>query len=164
MALELSQIILNQIHAYGEASYPEEGAGFLLGHVYPLSPDFGRGDGGEGFDRRLVTAILGLENAREDAARHNRYLLTPQDYLRGEQEAARLGLDVLGVFHSHPDHPNRPSEFDRDWAMPWFSYLITSVQSGRSTSSRSWRLAEDRSQFYEERIEIRELRIEGREP
>lgn len=140
MSLELSQDILDQIHAYGEAAYPEEGAGFLLG----------RADD----ERRQVTALFELANAREDTARHNRYLLTSQDYLRSEEEAARLGLDVLGVFHSHPDHPNQPSEFDREWAMPWFSYVITSVQSGRAVESRSWRLVEDRSTFVEERISV----------
>jgi len=144
MTLELTQDLLNDIHAHGEAAYPEEGAGFLLGYLLP-------GEGSDG-DRRRVTAILGLENTREDAARRNRYLLTPQAYLRGEQEAARLGLEVLGVFHSHPDHPDRPSEFDREWAMPWFSYVITSVHSGRAVESRSWRLAEDRSSFNEESI------------
>jgi proteasome lid subunit RPN8/RPN11 len=149
MPLELSQVLLDQIHAHGERAYPEEGAGFLLGS----------GNG----DRRQVTAILRLDNAREDAARHNRYLLTPQDYLRGEEQAASLGLDVLGVFHSHPDHPDRPSEFDRQWAMPWFSYLITSVHSGRALGSRSWRLADDRSSFVEERIEIQEWRVENRD-
>ena len=162
--LELTPELLNQIHAHGEAAYPEEGAGFLLGHLLPPSPGIGRaapalagrGAGGEGLvgDHRQVTAILRLENAREDASRHNRYLLTPQAYLLGEGEAARLGLDVLGVFHSHPDHPNRPSEFDREWAMPWFSYLITSVQSGQAVESRCWRLAEDRSGFHEESIFI----------
>jgi len=140
MTLELSRDILDKIHAHGEAAYPEEGAGFLLGQV-----------NGE---RRQVIDLLELVNAREDAARHNRYLLTPQDYLRGEAEAARLGLDVLGVFHSHPDHPDRPSEFDREWAMPWFSYMITSVQAGHAVESRSWRLAEDRSTFVEETILI----------
>ena len=140
MTLELSRDILDKIHAHGEAAYPEEGAGFLLGQV-----------NGE---HRQVIDLLELVNAREDAARHNRYLLTPQDYLRGEAEAARLGLDVLGVFHSHPDHPDRPSEFDREWAMPWFSYMITSVQAGHAVESRSWRLAEDRSTFVEETILI----------
>ena len=149
MEIEISQDILNQIHAHGETAYPEEGAGFLLGVA-----------SGE---RRQVTALLGLSNAREDAARYNRYLLTPQDYLRGEAEAARLALDVLGVFHSHPDHPNGPSEFDREWAMPWFSYVITSVQSGHAVESRSWRLAEDRSGFIEETmlIENGEPRVES---
>jgi len=140
MGLEISRDILNRIYAHGEAAYPEEGAGFLLGVA----------DG----DQRQVAAILPLENAREDSARHNRYLLTPQDYLRGEQHAAGLGLDVLGVFHSHPDHPNRPSEFDRQWAMPWFSYVITSVEGGHAVGSRSWRLSEDRSAFEEEPIQV----------
>ena len=138
--LEISNEILDQVLAHGENAYPEEGAGFLLGSA-------------EG-EQRLVVAILGLINAREDTARHNRYLLTAQDYLRGEQEGERLGLDVLGVFHSHPDHPNRPSEYDREWAMPWFSYLITSVQGGRAVESRAWRLAEDRSAFIEETIQV----------
>ena len=138
MSLLISSQLLENIHAHGESSYPEEGAGLLLGTVIG--------------EQKQVTQIMALDNSREEGARHNRYLLTPQDYLRGEQEADRLGLDVLGVFHSHPDHPNRPSEFDRDWAMPWFSYLITSVQAGQAVESRSWLLAEDRSHFAEERI------------
>jgi proteasome lid subunit RPN8/RPN11 len=140
MSLEISPALLDSIHRHGEESYPEEGAGFLLGAA----------DG----ERRQVRAILPLDNSREAEARHNRYLLTPQDFLRGEQEAARQGLDLLGVFHSHPDHPNRPSEFDREWAMPWFSYVITSVQAGRAAGSCSWRLEEDRSSFFEEAIEV----------
>ena len=129
---------MSQIHAHGESSYPDEGAGLLLGRAND--------------EQKQVVNILNLSNAREASSRHNRYLLTPEDYLHGENEAARLGLDVLGVFHSHPDHPNRPSEFDREWAMPLFSYLITSVQNGRSVESRSWKLAEDRSHFIEETI------------
>ena len=140
MSLHLSSELLSQIHRHGEAAYPEEGAGLLLGDANG--------------DRKQVRAILFLSNAREDSARHNRYLLTPQDYLSGEQEAARLGLDVLGVFHSHPDHPNRPSEFDREWAMPWFSYVITSVQAGVAAGSRSWLLSDDRQAFSEEQIEV----------
>jgi proteasome lid subunit RPN8/RPN11 len=140
MQLELSPNLLTQIQTHGEAAYPEEGAGFLLGKADD--------------DRRLVTSILKVNNAREDSARHNRYLLTAQDYLRGEEEAARQGLDLLGVFHSHPDSPNRPSEFDRDWAMPWFSYIITSVNSGRAVESRAWRLEDDRSAFFEEVIKV----------
>jgi proteasome lid subunit RPN8/RPN11 len=140
MALKIDAGVLQQIQAHGASSYPEEGAGLLLGAV-------ANGD-------KIVSAILPLENAREDSARHNRYLLTAQDYLHGEQEAARRGLDVLGVFHSHPDHPDRPSEFDREWAMPWFSYIITRVDHGKSLSSRSWTLAEDRSVFEEEEIQV----------
>ena len=139
MALYLSLQLLQEIQAHGEASYPEEGAGLMLGKTE---------DG-----RKSIVKLITFANAREDSARHNRYLLTPQDYLHGEQEAARLGLDVLGVFHSHPDHPNRPSEFDREWALPWLSYLITSVQAGQAAGSRSWLLSEDRARFDEELIE-----------
>jgi len=139
MGLVISKEKLNAIHQNGEQAYPEEGAGLMLGRF-----------AGE---EKQVETILPLANTREDASRHNRYLLDPQDYLKGEMEAARLGLDVLGVFHSHPDHPSRPSEFDREWAMPWFSYVITSIQQGKAVESRSWLLAEDRSTFLEETIE-----------
>ncbi len=142
MTLYLSSEILDQIYANGETAYQEEGAGLLLGSA-------------EG-ERREVVSIYGITNAREDTARHNRYLITPQDMLRGEQEASRLGLDVIGVFHSHPDHPNRPSEFDREWALPWYAYVITAVESGRAVESRCWRLSEDRSEFTEEEIRIKE--------
>ncbi len=130
--------ILAEIHTHGEQSYPEEGAGLLLG---------ADADG-----KREVTAILPLTNSREDAARHNRYLITAEDMLAGEIEASRLGLDIVGVFHSHPDHPNRPSEFDREWALPWYSYVITSVNQGSAAGSRSWRLADSREKFIQESI------------
>jgi proteasome lid subunit RPN8/RPN11 len=132
--------LLNEIQSHGEQAYPEEGAGLLLGTV------------DAGF--RRVGRLRMFNNAREDGARHNRYLLTPQDYLAGELEAAQLGLDVIGVFHSHPDHPNRPSEYDREWAMPFLSYLITTVQAGRAAESRSWLLSEDRLGFIEEPIQV----------
>jgi proteasome lid subunit RPN8/RPN11 len=136
--LRLPQDLLSQIHSHGEQAYPEEGAGFLLGTD---GPD------------RAVEAIFPLSNAREDSARKNRYLITPEDYLKVEVEADRLGLGLVGVFHSHPDSPNLPSEFDREWAQPYFSYVITSVLERRATGSRSWRLLEDRSKFVEESIQ-----------
>jgi proteasome lid subunit RPN8/RPN11 len=136
--IEIPADLLAQIHTLGETTYPEEGAGFILG-----SSDR---------DNRQVTDILPLTNAREATARSNRYLITPQDMLRGEREASQRGLDIIGVFHSHPDHPNRPSEFDLQLALPWFSYLITSVERGVAHQSRSWRLTDDRDHFMEERI------------
>lgn len=142
MTIAIPREILNKIHAHGQQAYPEEGAGLLLGH--------------SNGDRRQVSGILELANSREDGARRNRYLFSPQDYLWGEEQAEQQGLEVLGVFHSHPDAPNRPSDYDREWAWPSFSYVITSVQDGRPVESRAWLLAGDRSGFQEEPIEISE--------
>ncbi|HXF84631.1 MAG TPA: M67 family metallopeptidase [Anaerolineales bacterium] len=139
MKLYLSEELLARIHAHSEQAYPEEGVGFLLG---------------VDDDLRRVTHLFPLPNSREEEARRNRYLITPGDYLKAEEAADRLGLSLIGVFHSHPDHPNLPSEYDREWAQPFFSYLITSVHQGKAIASRSWRLTEDRSRFEEEEIEI----------
>jgi proteasome lid subunit RPN8/RPN11 len=144
MELELSTELLSQIQKHGETAYPEEGAGFLLGL--------------DGQPRRILT-VLELPNRREDGSRHNRYLIGPKDYLQAESEADRLGLTLVGVFHSHPDHPDRPSDFDRDWAQPWFSYVISSIQNGQAVSSRSWRLLDDRSGFVEESIKFINLEV-----
>ncbi len=136
MTLAIPKELLDRIHANGEKAYPEEGAGFLIGRA-------GR-----------VEKVLPLDNSREDGARHNRFLIRPEDYFQAELTADRLGLSLIGVFHSHPDHPNRPSEYDREWAQPFFSYIITSVNEGKAIESRSWRLLEDRSSFEEETIQV----------
>ena len=141
MTLRIPDEVLARIHAHGEHAYPEEGAGFLLG-----------ADAENG--KRAVTSIFPLVNSREVEARHNRYLIAPEDYLKAELTADKLGLSLIGVFHSHPDHPNRPSEYDREWAQPFFSYIITSVNEGKAVESRSWRLTEDRSMFEEEEINV----------
>jgi proteasome lid subunit RPN8/RPN11 len=136
--IEILPELLDEIRGCAEFAYPDEGAGLLLGKISDQV--------------KIVEKIMPLENTRESEARRRRYLLTAKDYARAEIEAARSGLEVLGVFHSHPDHPAYPSEFDRQWAMPWFSYLITSVNSGQAEATRSWRLEENRSSFYEEAI------------
>ena len=126
--------LIEQMNSHVEQAYPEEGAGFLLGQA------------GE------VREIMALSNSLEDGARHNRFLFTPQDYLQAELKAEGLGLDLIGVFHSHPDCPNIPSEYDREWAQPFFSYIITRVDNGKAVNNRSWRLLEDRSRYEEEEI------------
>lgn len=128
--------LMEQINTHVEKAYPEEGAGFLIGK-----------DG-------EVMSIVPLTNAREEGARHNRFLFTPEDYIKAELKADNLGLSLIGVFHSHPDCPNIPSDYDREWAQPFFSYIITRVDQGKAVNSRSWRLLEDRSKYEEEEIEI----------
>ncbi len=136
MSLKITNELIERINKHIEAAYPGEGAGFLLGT-----------DGD-------VNEVLPLDNAREEEARHNRFLLTPEDYLKAEMKAMELGVDLIGVFHSHPDCPNVPSEYDREWAQPFFSYIISRVDEGKTVSHRSWRLVEDRSKYDEEEIEI----------
>ena len=139
--LAVSKDLIEQINAHVQEAYPEEGAGFLLGE-----------DG-------QVVYVLSLPNAREDEARHNRFLFTPEDYLKAELKADELGLSLIGVFHSHPDCPNVPSEYDREWAQPFFSYIITRVDEGKAVNSRSWRLIEDRSKYEEEEIKITDISV-----
>ncbi|MDD5368358.1 MAG: M67 family metallopeptidase [Anaerolineaceae bacterium] len=141
--LEIRSDLINQIEAVGEEAYPEEGAGFLLGKEGKL---------------RSVQAIFFLPNAREEGARKSRYLISPEDLLRVEEDAEACGLDIIGVFHSHPDQPNWPSPFDLSWALPWFSYVITTINLGHAQESRAWRLVEDRSLFEEEPIQIQILK------
>ena len=134
--LKITSELAARMVSHLEQAYPGEGAGFLLGT-----------DGD-------VQGVLPLANAREDEAKHNRFLLTPEDYMKAEIKAMELGVDLIGVFHSHPDCPNVPSEYDREWAQPFFSYIITRVDNGKVTSHRSWKLAEDRSKYDEEEIKI----------
>lgn len=137
MTLVLSADLLQRIEREGERSYPLEGAGFLLGAAG---------------DPRVAAEILPARNMEVDVARHNRYLLGADQYLQAELEAERRGMQLLGIFHSHPDHPDEPSAFDQEWAQPNLSYVITSVQGGRATGTRSWLLLQDRSRFEEEAL------------
>jgi proteasome lid subunit RPN8/RPN11 len=129
---------LQTITRHGEGSYPEECCGFLIG----------RSDGGT----TVVERVLSVGNERQES-RHNRYLISPETVLAANKEARSLGFDVVGYYHSHPDHPARPSEFDRDHAWPGLSYLIISVQGGKLADTRSWRLSDDRERFEEEAVD-----------
>lgn len=129
--------VIGEIWEHGENAYPEEAAGVLIGRV-------------EG-DIRFVNQILPLLNQFETELRHRRYMITPQDMIDAEEFADGIGLEIIGIFHSHPDHPAQPSDFDRDRALPWYSYLITSVHKRNAVESRSWRLTEERT-FREEKL------------
>jgi proteasome lid subunit RPN8/RPN11 len=129
---------LAEITAHLEAAYPHEGCGILIGRF--------------GNSHRVVIEVMPTGNAREEGAQHNRYLIPPEELLQGELRAEELGLEVVGYFHSHPDHPNRPSEFDRENAWPGYSYLITAVRGGEAKTTRAWRLRQDRSGFDPEQL------------
>jgi proteasome lid subunit RPN8/RPN11 len=141
------QLTANQITAirqHGESDYPHECCGIVLGHF--------AADGS-----KTVSELLPISNAREEEARHNRFLITAADMLRGEKRAMASGLDVIGFYHSHPDHPAVPSQFDLDHAWPIYSYLIVSVIQGQSDELTSWELVDDRSRFEAEPL----VEVEG---
>lgn len=139
MALRIHPETAERIRAHGAEGYPHEICGAL----------FGRESGGE----REVTALFPLVNQRQDSPQ-NRFAIAPVDVLHAETAARRQNLDLVGWYHSHPDHPARPSEFDREHAWPWFSYIILSVAGRRPQEMTSWRLRDDRSGYEEEAIEI----------
>lgn len=124
-----------QLEAWARASYPREGCGLLLGRSLPV--------GGEVHGVRLARN-LNTERAQD------RYELDPEDFLAADREARDLGLEILGVWHTHPDHPAVPSETDRAAAWPGWSYLILAVEAEGVVALRSWRLAGD--VFEEEEI------------
>jgi len=144
--LELSRAQKDEIVAQAEREYPHECCGLLLGRL------------DEGGHKKVVAEVFPVSNAREEAERHNRSLITPEEYLRGERRARARRLDVVGNYHSHPDHPAVPSQFDLEHAWPTWSYVIVSVRGGAAAELRSWELEADRSRFSEEELS------QGREP
>ncbi len=131
MAIALGSGVDAAIRAHGVETYPNECCGALIGR-----------DG-------VVSATYALPNTTEEGPRR-RFLVRPQDYREAERRASEAGGELLGFYHSHPDHPARPSQYDLDHAWPFFSYVIVSVRAGVSEDMTSWRLQEDRSAFDQE--------------
>lgn len=135
--LALSAADLAAIGRHGERTYPEECCGFLLGV-----------SAGE---HTRVERVVPAVNEREDS-RHNRFVMSPEIVLAAHKEARAAGLSVVGYYHSHPDHPAVPSDFDREHAWPGLSYLIVAVRGGQVEAAKSWRLRDDRERFEEESL------------
>jgi proteasome lid subunit RPN8/RPN11 len=134
VGLQLKPQVDAAIRAHGTETYPDECCGALIGR-----------DG-------VVTETLALPNMTEEGPRR-RFKVRPQDYRAAEGRAVQLGGDLLGFYHSHPDHPAQPSQTDLDYAWPFFSYVIVSVREGVSGDMTSWRLRGDRSAFDQEKLE-----------
>jgi proteasome lid subunit RPN8/RPN11 len=130
---------LKAIREHGEADYPHECCGLLIGRF-----------GAQGEKR--VEETSPISNAREEEAKRNRFLITPEELLAGEKLARQKKLDVVGFYHSHPDHPAVASRFDLEHAWPVYSYVIVSINQGESGDLLSWEMEEDRSRFYPEQI------------
>ena len=131
--------ILGEIREHGRLAYPEECCGALLGT--------GR-DGSA-----VVTRIEKMRNARGEE-RRRRYTIDPLEYVRVERQADLEGIEMLGFYHSHPDHPARPSEYDREHAMPFFHYVVVAVAAGVPGDIGSFVLSEDRGAFEREDLAV----------
>jgi proteasome lid subunit RPN8/RPN11 len=155
MALKFNNAQMEAIRQHGARDYPGECCGVMLGKANGLWKE--------------VSEIVPLKNLRNDPARaqellpvddpgreteRNRFLIDPLDQMRVEKGARARGLEVLGYYHSHPDHPARPSIYDREHAWPWYSYVIISVEQGVPKDLTSWVLAEDRLAFCAEQVEV----------
>ena len=135
----LTEEHIKQIEKHGEQTYPFECGGMLVGHF--------AADG-----VKTVIELLPMENAVDELEKHNRVLILPKDVLRAERQAREKKLDVVGYYHSHPDHLAVPSQFDLDHALPVWTYIIVSVEKGQAADVRAWEMENDRSKFNEEKI------------
>jgi proteasome lid subunit RPN8/RPN11 len=155
MVLRIKEAQLHAIRQHGSRDYPSECCGVILGQVNGA--------------HKVAGEIVPLKNLRNDPIRaqellplvdpaketeRNRFLIDPLDQLRIEKDARGSGLEVLGYYHSHPDHPARPSPYDREHGWPWYSYVIVSVERGIAKDLTCWVLAEDGEMFLPEAVEV----------
>jgi proteasome lid subunit RPN8/RPN11 len=129
---------VGHIHDHAKETYPQECSGVIVGM-----------DVGE---MKIVVDVWRAENTFEEDERGHRFLIDPKEYIAFEKRAGERDMDILGVYHSHPDHPAEPSDYDREHAWPGWSYVIASVSENGVEDMRSWLLKDDRSGYEDEPI------------
>jgi proteasome lid subunit RPN8/RPN11 len=137
MTLRLSSSLIDEIRREAESAYPAECCGILAGYWTTV---------------REVVRVVPVLNQRTDDA--HRYLISPDDLRRITSDLRRSELEVLGFYHSHPDHPAAPSAFDVEHAWPWYSYVIVRVNNGRAAEFASWQLQDDRTGMRSEPLDV----------
>ncbi len=130
---------LTEIREHGVRDYPYECCGLLLGRFAESG--------------KIVSETYPISNAREESAKRNRFLITPEELMRGERYAREHDLEVVGFYHSHPDSPAVPSQYDLEHAWPTYSYIIVSTSAERANDLFSWEQEPDRSRFNQEDIQ-----------
>ena len=138
--ITIAESLLHEIRAHGVKDYPYECCGLLLGHY--------------GDDGKTVTETYPISNAREESAKRNRFLIEPVELMRGERYARDHALEVVGFYHSHPDSPAVPSQYDLEHAWPTYSYIIVKTLADEATDLFSWEQEPDRSRFNPEEIRV----------
>jgi len=135
--IEISDALREIIKKEGEKAHPNECCGVIFGEF------------AEDKKAVLVNPIL---NSFGDDEKYHRFLITPEDMLKAELKAREMKLEIIGFYHSHPDCPAKPSDYDRTHALPFYSYVIASVMDGKAADITSWELSEDRKIFNQEDI------------
>lgn len=175
--IQLSETHLATIRQHGAETFPNECVGVLLGDVLKAEKqDASVSSVLKTLDLvKVVQEVRPLPNTFEPSAefelsvlpegegtaehevatvgQERRYLLSPDTMFALMREERRTGRKVLGFYHSHPNHPAIPSVYDREWASPWYTYIIVSVLNGVPDALTAWQLTDDRSQFEPEEIE-----------
>jgi proteasome lid subunit RPN8/RPN11 len=138
--IELNEQQLTEMREHAQRDYPFECCGLMLGRF---------ADG-----RKVMAQTYPISNAREEEAKRNRFLIRPEELMRGEKYARENGFEVVGFYHSHPDDRAVPSQYDLEHAWPTYSYIVVSVEKGQAVDLRSWEMESDRSRFNQEEITI----------
>ncbi len=129
--LKISKTLVEEIKRQAKEGYPYEICGFLVGKM-----DYNT-------NTREVYEVIQVENQNKERA-NDRFDISPKDYMKVENYADSKGWQIVGIYHSHPDHPDRPSQTDLQFALPDLSYIIVSVQNGNPISYKSWYLEKDK--------------------
>ena len=137
--VRISKELAKNIEDHGRQCYPEECCGIMIGKRVG--------------ELRVVGGTFELDNSQEEN-RKRRFFVTPKEYMRAEKVAAENGMELLGFYHSHPDHPAIPSEYDREHALPWFTYIVLAVAKGEPKVMTAWELSESRDRFLEKHLSV----------
>lgn len=136
--IHISKSVYEEMLNHAKEAYPNECCGVIVGATYHA---------------RKVFESHRASNANTERS-HDRYLIDPRELNLIDKIARTQGMDVMGFYHSHPDHPDKPSQTDREWAQPGYSYVIISVKGGKNVSARSWIIEDETGPFIEEKLKI----------
>ncbi len=134
--ITIEEKALDVMYKHGRAAFPDECCGFLYGNEK---------------EGRFIELAIPVTNSKEGDQRR-RFEISPLDYMKAERYALENDTTLLGVYHTHPQHPAIASVHDLEKAMPYFSYVIISVMDGKEADVKSWKLYDDKREFYEEQV------------
>jgi proteasome lid subunit RPN8/RPN11 len=141
-SIVLVSTTLTDMHSHASAIYPEECCGLLLGTFDEESKN----------KRVVESKRMGNVFVKEE--RYHRYTIDSKEFMATESEAESRGMEIVGIYHSHPNAPAKPSQFDMNHAWPSLSYIVIEVRDSKPVDTKSWLLMDDRSEFVLEEMKI----------